>query len=177
MKWMNKPIDYTVDPQPYDGPIERADGRRPFNTYLWPTESWWAYDALGHRAVSGRFQFGIVALSDGRWATDGFVTNIEANSDNPHGLWQRRGRDVVFGTREKAIRVAVARFIWLCRHARRWEGVPDRLTEENCQKAINWALAIAKRPPQKLAPLPAPPQPPPPPTGLPLLDYLSSGKR
>lgn len=170
MKWMDKPIDHTRDPQPYDGPIERADGRRPFNGYLWPTESWWAYHALGHLAVRGRFNFGIVALADGRWATNGFIRNIEANSDNPHGLWKKPSRPVVFATREKAIRIAAARFIWLCRHARRWEGVQDRLSEENCRRAINWALGIANRPAVEFAPI-IPSAPKPAMTGMPLFDH------
>lgn len=173
MKWMDKPIDHTRDPAPYDGPIARVDGRRPFNMHLYPTECWWAYNEFGHHGFSGRFHFGIVALIDGRFATSGFFNEIEANSDNPYGMWERPGRPVVFETREEAVRIAAARFIRLCRWSRKWDW-PDHLTEENCQKVINWALAIAKRPPRKLAPLPPAPEPPPRPTGLPLLDYLSS---
>lgn len=154
------------DPFPYDGPISRADGRRPSNGYLWPTESWWAYDEFGHRGFTGRHHFGIVALNDGRWATNGIVCEIEANSDNPFGRNGRPGKPVVFGTREKAIRIAVARFIRLCRWARRWAGTPDYLTEANCQRAINWSLAIAKRPPLALLPLKVRQKP----TGMPLFD-------
>lgn len=170
MKWMDKPIDHTSDPAPYDGHIARADGRRPFNRYLWPTESWWAYDALGYVAVSGRFHFGIIALNDGRWSISGSISEIEANSDNPHGMWQRSGKPVVFETRKKAIRISVARFIRLCRWARRWEGTRDRLTEENCRKAINWSLEIANRKPIDFRPVPTPPQRPAL-TGLPIFDY------
>lgn len=154
------------DPFPFDGPITRADGVRPFNGYLWPTESWWAYHEFGHNGFSGRFHFGIVALADGRWATAGFVWQIETNSDNPHGTMSRPGRPVVFKTRDHALRIAVARFIRLCRWARRWTGTPDHLTEANCQRTVNWALAIAKRPGAALMPLPLPRAR----TGLPLFD-------
>jgi hypothetical protein len=172
-KWMDKPVDHTRDPAPYDGPIARADGRRPFNMYLYPTEWWWAYDEFGHRGFSGRFHFGIIALNDGRWATEGSVSQIEANSDNPHGMWKKPGRPVVFDTREKAVRIAAARFLRLCRWARTWDG-PDHLTEENCRKAVNWALSIAKRPAIEFSPIPPPIPPAPKPTGLPILDYLAS---
>lgn len=34
--------DSIKDPQPYDGPIARADGERPFNMFLWPRSGeWW----------------------------------------------------------------------------------------------------------------------------------------
>jgi hypothetical protein len=168
MKWMNKPIDHTVDPNPYDGPILRADGRRSFNRYFWPMagDSWWAYNEDAFWRVSGRFHFEVIGLADGRWSTYGSVSSIEKNEDP----W---GHPCVYGSREKAIRIAAARFIRMCRRARRWSG-SDHMTEEMAARVINWALAIAKRPPQTLAPLPAPPAAPPPPTGLPLLDYLSS---
>ncbi|TIN82698.1 hypothetical protein [Mesorhizobium sp.] len=152
------------------GPIARADGTQPSNGYLWPTESWWANDHFGHRGFTGRHHFGIVALSDGRWATEGFVYQIEANSDNPFGFHDRAGKPVAFATREKALRIAVARFVRLCRWTRRWKGTPDYLTEENCQKAINWALRIAQRPPIDFAPI-APAVPKPVPTGMPLFDH------
>lgn len=167
MKRMDKPIDHTRDPFPYDGPIARADGVRPFNHYLWPTESWWAYDEFGHRGFSGLFHFGIIALNDGRFATNGFIWQIEANNNDALGV---RGRPVVFETREKAIRIAVARFIRLCRWATSWEGSSDRLTPENSRKAINWALGIAKRPARDFAPI-VPPAPKPIPTGMPLFDH------
>lgn len=150
------------DPQPYDGPIERADGRRPFNNYLWPMEGdqWWAYDTFGHRGVSGRFHFEVIALADGRWSTYGSVYSIEIGTD----CYDRPG---VFDTREKAIRIAAARFIRLCRWARRWNG-PDHLTNERAEQLINWALEIAKRPPTAaLRPIPAPRRK----VGLPLFDH------
>ncbi len=156
------------DPAPYDGPIERADGVRPYNNYLWPTEDWWAYHEFGYRGFSGRFHFGIIELNDGRFSVDGSVFHIENNSTNPFSFGERPGLKVVFDTREQAIRIAVARFIRLCRYSRKWTGFySDGLTEENCQKAINWALSIAKRPPSKLRPLPKPPVK----TGLALFDW------
>lgn len=163
------------DPFPYDGPLADINGKRPFNRYLWPTESWWAYHEFGYSGFSGRFHFGIIALNDGRWATDGFVWQIEANSDNPFGMGRRPGRPVVFDTREKAVRIAAARFIRLCRASRKWEGLlSDRLTEENCRKAINWALGIAKRPAIDFAPI-TPPMPKPVKTGMALFDWEGEG--
>lgn len=138
------------DPNPYDGPIERADGRRPFNHYLWALdEDWyWANRMLGRR-FSSRFEFKVIALADGRWATEGSVYRIEEGESS--------GRSCVFDTREKAIRISVARFIRLCRHARKWTGITvDRLSNEDAQILINWALEIAHRPPAVLRPLPAP---------------------
>lgn len=148
------------DPSPYDGPIERIDGRRPYNRYLWPMpeDDWWAYDTFGH-GVSSRFHLCVVALADGRWSTDGSVYGIERNRDC-------YGKSCVFDTREQAIRIAAARFIRMCRHARRWNGY-DHLTDERCQQLINWALEIAKRP------LPRQ-EPPRPSTGLPLFDHGAS---
>lgn len=150
------------DPNPYDGPIERADGVRPFNRYLWPMEgdSWWAYNTFGHR-VSGRFHFEVVALADGRWSTEGFVWAIEDG--------KYYGRPCVFATRRQAIRVAAAGFIRLCRNARRWTGC-DRLSDDQAQMLIDWALGIAGRPAVHLRPLPVP-APVEPRTGLPLFDY------
>lgn len=154
----------TKDPFLYDGPIVRADGRRPYNHYLWPMagDSWWAYDTFGHRGVSGRFHFEVIGLADGRWSTYGCIGSIERNQQ-----WYDHGPPVVFATRERAIRISAARFIRLCRWARRWTGTPDYLTEAWAQKLINWALEIAKRPPQTLRALPVPR----PKTGLPLLDF------
>jgi hypothetical protein len=163
--------DVCLDPWPYDGPIADVDGKRPFNHYLWPTESWWAYDELGHRGFSARFHFGIIALNDGRFATEGFVWQIEANSDSAHN--GRPGKPVVFETREKAIRIAVARFIRLCRWATKWHGTPDYLTLDKSRRAINWALGIAKRPAIEFAPI-VPPAPKPVPTGMPLFDHAVS---
>jgi hypothetical protein len=164
VKWMDKPIDHTRDPRPYDGPIERADGRRSFNMHFWPMagDSWWAYDEFGHRGFSGRFHFEVIGLADGRWSTYGSVYSIESNEDC-------YGRSCVFDTREKAIRIAAARFIRLCRRSRKWD-YPDHLTEENCRRAINWALGIARRPAIEFAPI-VPPTPKLVVTGMPLFDH------
>jgi len=82
------------DPSPYDGPIERADGERPFNHYLWPTESWWANRELS-RCIDSRWHFGIVALADGRFSTEGSVYSIDENDCF--------GKPCVFATRELSI--------------------------------------------------------------------------
>lgn len=165
MKWMDKPVDHSRDPRPYDGPIERADGRRPFNGHFWPMsgDQWWAYSEPDlYNRVSGRFHFEVIGLADGRWSTYGSVHSIESNADCYE-------RPCVFDAREKAIRIAVARFIRLCRWARKWDG-PDHLTEPMAQRIINWALGIAKRPALDFRPV-APPSPKPVITGLPLFDH------
>jgi len=43
----------------YDGPIARADGVRPYNNYLWFTESWSALDDLSNR-YNSRWIIGII---------------------------------------------------------------------------------------------------------------------
>lgn len=140
------------DPFPYEGEITRADGVRPFNHYLWPLsgDQWWAYHdtSIGFRAT-GRFHIEVIALADGRWSSSGSVADIERGSD-------MRGAPVVFDARDKAIRSAVARFIRLCRWARRWERTPDYLTEQMASKLINWALSIAGAPPAALRPIARP---------------------
>lgn len=164
MKWMDKPIDHTRDPSPYDGPIRRADGRTTFNGHFWPMagDQWWAYGEPEFDRVSGRFHFEIIGLADGRWSTYGSVHSIESDRDP----WDH---PCVYGSREKAIRIAVARFIRLCRWARRWDG-PDHLSEEKSRAVINWALGIAKRPAIEFRPV-QPPTPKPVITGLPLFDH------
>lgn len=151
-----------ADPFPYDGDIARADGVRPFNHYLWPLhgDEWWANRETGLGRVSGRFHFDVIALADGRWSTTGFVAQIERGCDE-------RGAAVVFDSREKAVRSAVARFICLCRWARRWERTPDHLTEEMAARLINWALAISGATPMVFHPIARPKTK----TGLALFDW------
>lgn len=154
-----------IDPQPYDGPIARIDGQRPFNGHLWPLdEDWyWANRAFGHR-IDSRFNFAVWALADGRYATTGTVSNIEGKFPDIYGT-----APVVFESREKAVRISAARFIRLVRNARRWIG-PHGLDQEHASSVINWALEIARRPPVKLRPLPQP-EPPRRTEGLPLFDH------
>jgi hypothetical protein len=144
------------DPWPYDGPIRRADGCASFNHYLWPLdEDWyWANRAFDHSRVSSCFNFSVVALNDGRWSTSGMICDIERNEES--------GRPCVFPTREQAMRHAIARFIRLCRAARKWDGFnSDRLSHEWSERLIGWALGILDRPAAKLyrAPPPALPAP------------------
>lgn len=48
--------DSIKDPQPYDGPIARADGERPFNMFLWPRQGeWWHAAKLDHRLYGWHF--------------------------------------------------------------------------------------------------------------------------
>lgn len=158
------------DPSPYDAPIQRADGRRPYNTYLWPTEDWWANRELGHR-IDSRWHFGIVALADGRFSTDGCVYSIAENNCNGH--WEKP-RPCVYATREKAIRVAAGRMIRTARASRRWDGLfTGKLEGADLAAVINWARAIVARetgqPPPALITVNEPPKPRPK-TGLPLFD-------
>lgn len=108
------------DPNPYDGPIERADGTRPYNRFLWNSEWWWANRELGYH-ISSRWEFGIVHLWDGTFSTNGFVSCIERNNETYP--WETRpARPCVFPTRTEAIRTAAARRIREARNARKWTG-------------------------------------------------------
>jgi hypothetical protein len=149
------------DPAPYDGPIERLDGRRPYNRYLWPMEgdSWWVRESehLVVQRMAWPNHIAIVALADGQYSTDGSVHAIEENRDC-------YGGPCIYPTRQAAIRKGVAKFIRHCRHARYWP--TNRITHEQCQLAVNWALAIVARPPITMPT----PKPQPRKTGLPLFD-------
>lgn len=148
------------DPQPYDGPIQRLDGRRPYNHYLWPMEG----DHFdGHevdRQCPWGFRISVVALWNGKWSTSGTVESIETNRDC-------YDRPCVFDTREAALRSSVASFVRRVRNARAWKG-HDRLSEERAARLIAWAMGKVGRQAPTLRALP-PPSPPP--TGLPLLDF------
>jgi hypothetical protein len=154
-----KPAGRKDDPQPYDGPIERADGVRPWNMYLWPTESWWPGHApqLRRSISGGRFHFGYVALKDGRFSTEGHVYEIERNADLD-------GLPCVFATRVQAIRASAARMIRLMRAARCWKG-PDRVDDDTLEVVVNWTLkAVAQAtdvpPPDVITVRRTPPEPP-----------------
>lgn len=122
------------DPHPYNGPIRRADGARPYNMYLWPTESWWpSHDEPEFRTVASIFHFQCIELADGRFATEGSVYSIASNSDY-------NDRPCVFATREAAIRHSAARMIQHIRWARSWEGLDMRLSQDVACKLINWTL-------------------------------------
>lgn len=156
------------DPHPYDGPIERADGVRPYNHYLWPTESWWPEDRdLGH-CVHSRWHFGIVALADGRFSVEGSVFSIERNTDG-------FGRPCVFGSRTEAIRTAAARMLRMARRSRKWEAFgTGKLEGSRLAAVINWARQIVARETGEQDPRLVHVKEPPPirhKTGLPLFDY------
>ena len=122
------------DPAPYDGPIRRIDGERPFNRYLWPLPG----DCHTHRI--SRFRIGIVALADGTWLADGHI-------------WSQQ-----YPTREAAIRVAVARVVSTVRNARRWSG-QYRVSEADAKCVIKWAYSILRIPPPQLREIPRPAAP------------------
>lgn len=153
------------DPSPYDGPIQRADGVRPYNMYLWDSESWWPGRERRFQCVSGRHHFGIVALMDGRWAIDGDVFAIT------------RGEGV-YATRIQALRVAAARAIRLVRWSRGWSDFHQALKGKLAADVINWYRAIVAAECGKPEPKPVtvrealPPPPVRPEAGLPLFDYV-----
>ncbi|PTW37208.1 hypothetical protein [Rhodovulum kholense] len=85
------------DPWPYDGPIQRADGARPFNHYLWPTEQWVASrETRLNNTFDMRIE--ITHLADKRFLTCGWVLGIETGTDF-------YGRPCVFDDRTVAIRI------------------------------------------------------------------------
>lgn len=167
-------------PQKYTGPIEDADGTRPFNGFLWPTESWWASHEQGKRHWDSRWHMGIVALWDGTYAVDGSIWKIEKN--NRRYSWTEQPdqlpRPNIFPTRRQAIRTAAADLLRQVRSARTWPGHLVRCRPEHFSEVVNWILATAYREaeaaePVRLVRYEPPPPPPPPPTGLPILDFLS----
>ncbi len=148
----------------------RADGVKPFNGYLWPTESWW----LGHerRGFDSRWHFGYVALNDRRFSVEGSVYAIRGNQDG-------EGRPCVFATREKAIRVSAARMIAVMRASRHWGANAETygaMSGRKLAEGINWALAIVARETADgafLAVTIPDPKPERGPTGLPLFDFAN----
>jgi hypothetical protein len=158
-----------VDPWPYDGPIERADGIRPYNHYLWPTESWWPNREAKFKTVSPRHNFGIVHLKDGRFSTEGAVYYIEKN----RGIYDL---PCVFETRLAAIRIAAARAIQLARASSKFP-YGQALIGQQLADVINWYRSVVASESGKPEPRPVkvsePPAPPPvrPEDGLPLFEF------
>ena len=125
-----------------------------------------------------RFHFGIVALQDGRFATDGMTWALDANSTIPS--WEtaktgKKGKPVIFATRTEAIRTAGAREIRKARWSRKWGS--DGLNAAELAILVNWTLEKINtackgdgwRP---VTPIPEPPPPPKDETaGLALFDY------
>lgn len=167
-------------PVKYTGPIEGADGARPYNGYLWNTEWWWAnrHDPR----MSRRFHFGYVALADGRFAVSGFLHAIE--SDNRRCSWETKPEQLrrhnCFDTRRAAIRTAAADLLRLARGARLWRQANHHDSLHDPVKfaaLVNWVRAVVAREtagpePRVMVAVPLPP-PPPRPTGLPILDWCS----
>jgi hypothetical protein len=121
------------DPHPYDGPIERADGVRPYNRYLWPTESWWPTHQREFYGCLLALHFGFVALADGRYSTAGETYSIKRGLDI-------YGRPCVYASREAAIRVSGARMIREIRRRVKDRGKYFRpsLTPEMARAMIEW---------------------------------------
>jgi len=142
--------------------IQRADGAKLFNKYLWPTESWWLHENPHYHSD---WHFGYVALMDGRFCLDGAEYHIR-DDDSLYFP----GRKNNFLTREAAIRAACARLIIQMRWARRWDSWHGGMTGKRLEFAINWALqkcyavCRSKRKPRRVTINPPPPPPPQPPT-------------
>jgi len=153
-----------------DGPIERADGVRPFNYNLWPLpgDDWWACYDLGDHCIDPRWHFSVFALADGRYSTSSSVFDIERGVDS-------QGRVCVFSTREKAVRMSCARMIRTARASRKWQvSGCGKLEGSSLSKVINYALMVVSQETGKPVPRPVKVKEPDPPkikTGLPLFDF------
>lgn len=124
----------STDPQPYDGPIRSADGAKPYNMHLWPSEGWWASHDPEMRAFPALIRITVVELNDGRWSTCGFVRSIER--DRTHC-----GRQCCFPSRDLAIRAVAARLI---RHAR-LNASTGYTTRVEALKVIHWSLGVVEK--------------------------------
>lgn len=140
----------------YKGPIERADGQRPYNGHLWPTESWWpAHDVkyvgmpdtfLGHGYH--RLWFSYIALADGRYATDGCTWAIEKDLDC-------RGHHCVYSTRKEAMLRSAARMMHTARFSSwAWDG-RRHMNHGEYIDLLNWTRIQIARALKKGAPTPA----------------------
>jgi hypothetical protein len=110
--------------------IRRSDGALPYNSYLWPSESWWLYDEFKH--ASSRWMFSICALANGKFAVEGYVWAIRDGHSH--------GRKNNYPTRKEAIRAAAARLIRGMRGSRTSGGLSDSLNGSQLAQAINWVL-------------------------------------
>jgi hypothetical protein len=164
----------------HDSPWIRLDGTRPYNHHLWPTESWWiSHDPKApHCRNLHRFWFGIIALADGRYATDGATWLLDVNSTVPRWETEKtgnKGKPIIFADRQTAIRTAAAREIRQARWSRKWGS--EGLTADELAIFINWTLeqvsiATTQEPWKPVKPIPEPPKPPKDETaGLELFDY------
>lgn len=131
----NKGDTYAVtDPQPYDGPIRGADGAKPYNMHLWPSEGWWASHDPQMRGFPASTRITIVELADGRWSTCGFVRNIERDRTYCD-------KQCCFSRRDQAIRAEAARLIRLTR----LNASTNYITRGEAFKIIHWALGVVEK--------------------------------
>lgn len=157
--WWDQPVDYTVDPQPYDGPICRADGRKSFNGYFWPMggDNFYPREDGVCERVHSWYHFSIVGLADGRWSVSGFLHQIEAG-------------ERVFETREAALRSSIAEFIWKVRRGCRSTDRMFQLSADDGRELIAWALSKLDLVATAIS-IPELPAPPRQSIGLPLFDF------
>lgn len=129
------------DPWPYQGNLRRVDGVAPYNHYLWPLDRdwYWANKTFGHHRCSSRWHFSAVALSDGRWLSDGFVRDDEADM-------------TFFPTRQAALRHSAADMLRTIRHARSWaKGFSsDHVAPELYVDLVKWTFEMLGLPARSL---------------------------
>jgi hypothetical protein len=180
------------DPCLYHGEIRAADGRKPYNGYLWPSECWTAEHGLsvpGKRPTYIDYDFRVeifaVILRPGQpviYSTSGHTYDLERGREYTIS-GEREGRQTSFATRTEAIRVSAARLIRrIRRHAR--EVRKDKLSAYHrtgihlAPEIITWARQLVARETGAAEPKPISLYVPPPPppvrqlTGLPLLDMM-----
>lgn len=175
--------DYTD----YNSPFVNAHGQRPYNSNAIHTEFFNTHhgETRGHgMGELVTHHWGIVALQDGRYATDTQLWLLENNSTLSR--WEeekegRKGKPVIFATRTEALRTAGAREIRGARRALKWER-PHAVTRAELAVYVNWVLQTiaTETNSQEWRPVTAIPEPPPPPkdetAGLDLFDFTKTPK-
>lgn len=179
------------DPCVYHGEIRSADGRKPYNGYLRPSECWTAEHGLSvpdARPIYIDYDFRIeifaVILRPGQpviYSTSGHTMDMERGRE--YTISGAGGRKTTFATRSDAIRASACRMIRrIRRHAR--EVRKDKLSAYNrtgihrAPEIITWARQLVARETGADEPKPITLYVPPPPppvrqlTGLPLLDLM-----
>lgn len=136
-----------------DQEILDINGNKPRGYHFKPTEWWWPNQDPDRRMrnVDSRYNFGIVHLADGRFASSTFVGDI------------KRGIGV-HADRTAAIRAAAAENLLTARAARHWTA--SWLHPAHFTLVWNWTLRTVAREtlrPESRAYVPKPPPPPPPP--------------
>lgn len=175
------------DPCLYHGEIRAADGGKPYNGHLYPSECWTAEAGLavpGARRIYIDYDFRIeivaVILRPGQpvvYSTSGHTMDME--SGHYYTGTDKIGQLAVFATRSEAIRASAARMIRKCRRAAR-EVRQNKLSAfrrtgiERAPEIITWARQLVARETGAAEPKPITmyvPLPPRQPTGLALFDY------